>query len=150
MDRYARTFFVIGTVCVIVGGVVAAATGPLQWEKGSWAAAFLVLVSGVAQCALGVTQGALAPAPLTRAIFWVELLCWNIGCFAVIGGTLATQPLIVDVGGILLVVALALMIRAVYRSRTRQRWLLWTFRVIVAIMFISIPIGLTLAAIRAG
>ena len=63
MTGAARWFVAAGSSCVVVGGLVAAATGPTGFEDGSWVAAYLVLVGGVAQIALGVGQqlvGALA------------------------------------------------------------------------------------------
>jgi len=36
-----------GAGCVIVGGLVAAVTGPSGLEQGSWLAAYSVLVCGV-------------------------------------------------------------------------------------------------------
>jgi hypothetical protein len=58
-------------------------------------------------------------------------------------------PLLVDLGGILLVVSLALFLVAVWRSR-RGGWLRWVYLALVAILVVSIPIGLVLAQIRAA
>lgn len=49
-------FVIVGGVSIILGGLAAAATSPLGWEHGSWAAAYLVLVTGAAQLLLGVGQ----------------------------------------------------------------------------------------------
>lgn len=65
--RPALPFAIVGTACVIAGGLVAAATAPAPSEHGSWAAAYLVLVAGMAQVALAMEQGMLAQAPLRGA-----------------------------------------------------------------------------------
>ena len=44
-----RPFLLIGSLCTIAGGLVAAVTRPTGFVLGSWTAAFLVLVGGVAQ-----------------------------------------------------------------------------------------------------
>lgn len=148
--RYAATFFIVGAGSVIAGGLVAAASGPLALASGSWVAAYLVLVCGVAQCAFGVAQREFARHPLTALVFWVELLCWNVGSAAVIAGTLIRQPIVVDIGGGLLVIALVLLMRAVTPSPTGRRALLWIYRALIVALLVSIPIGLTLAVIRAA
>lgn len=144
-----RLFFVIGGACVVAGGLVAAVTGPLQLEHGSWAAAYLVLVAGVTQIAFAAGQLALAPSPPSPRVVAGELLGWNLGSAAVITGTIVREPLIVDFGGVLLVVALALFILSI-RGAAHPRWALWLFRGVVVVMMVSIPIGLVLAHVRAA
>ena len=46
---------------IVLGGLVAAVTGPLHFDRGSWLAAYLVLVCGVAQCAIGRQRLVLEP-----------------------------------------------------------------------------------------
>jgi hypothetical protein len=141
-------FSIIGTASVIVGGLVAAVTSPLQLAHGSWAAAYLVLVNGVAQVALGKAQAALAGPPSRRTVI-SELIAWNAGSAAVIGGTLVRLPLIVDVGGVLLVIALVMMIATVRGKTAGPRWALWTYRILLVVVLVSMPIGLVLAHLRA-
>lgn len=143
-------FKVIGTAWIVSGGLVAAVTSPLRLEHGSWAAAYSVLVAGVAQYAFGVAQDALAPSRPSGRTITAELAAWNIGSAAVIGGTMVRMPLIVDGGGLLLVVALALMIRTVRGRGSGPAWALWTYRILLVVILVSIPIGLTLAHLRAG
>ncbi len=59
----ARLLVVVGTCCVVLGGFVAAVTGPLTLADGSWLAAYLVLVGGLAQCALGQVPSWLTAPP---------------------------------------------------------------------------------------
>lgn len=142
-------FRLLGAVWVVSGGLVAAITGPLRLDHGSWVAAFSVLVAGVAQYAFGAAQGALAPRQTARRTVVVELVAWNAGSAAVIGGTVERMPFVVDAGGLLLVVALALMIRTVRGKGARSTWALWTYRLLLVVIVISIPVGLTLAHLRA-
>lgn len=141
-DRPESIMFVVGSCFVVVGGLVAAATGPLKLDQGSWLAAYLVLVCGVAQCAIGVAQRRLAGAPVRARSYWMQLICWNVGNAAVIVGTLAAVPLVADLGGVALIIPLVVTIRAV---QTASRPLLsWGYRAVIGILIISIPIGLTL------
>jgi hypothetical protein len=48
-DLPAEILIFVGASCVVLGGLVAAFTGPLQLTDGSWLAAYLVLVCGEAQ-----------------------------------------------------------------------------------------------------
>lgn len=142
-------FRALALAWVITGGLVAAVTGPLGLAHGSWSAAFQVLVGGVMQGALGVAQHLLA-ARIGGRILLVQLLSWNAGCLAVIGGTLLAAPLLVDAGGALLVVAMVLMMRAVGRGAHGPAWALWLFRAALVVTVVSIPVGLVLAHLRAA
>lgn len=146
-ERIAIAFFVAGCCFVIFGGLVAAVTGPLDLDQGSWLAAYLVLVCGVAQCTIGKAQERLAALPVSARLGWSQLTCWNLGNAAVIAGTLTTAPIIVDIGGALLLFPLLTTIRAVRHSR--QQILGWSYRAAIALLLISIPIGLALAHLRA-
>lgn len=142
-------FRVLGTAWIIGGGLTAAVTGPLSLEKGSWAAAFAVLIAGVAQYTIGVVQDALASRRPAKRILIAQLATWNAGCIAVILGTVTTLPVIVHVGGLSLVAALVLLIVTV-RGTAEPRWALWTYRTLLVAILVSIPIGLVLAHLRAG
>jgi hypothetical protein len=121
-------FLVVGGACIVAGGLVAAVTGPLHLEHGSWAAAYLVLVGGVAQIALGAPQGALAARSPSPAVLASELAAWNLGSALVIGGTL---------------------VRNTVRGGEGPGWARWTYRGALAALLASIPIGLVLAHLRA-
>jgi len=148
-ERWTRAFGFIwaGVACVIAGGLVSAATAPSPSEKGSWAAAYLVLVGGVAQIGLGVGQAWLASdvasTSLTRLTSF-QLVGWNIGNAAVIGGTLSDLTPIVDVGGALLVATLVACVGQVRRP-ARRGLPLQAFRALVVLLVVSIPVGLVLA-----
>ncbi len=135
---------VIGTGCVVAGGALSAATAAAPSEAGAWAAAYLVLVCGVAQVGLALCQQALAPVPLSRRYLATEFLVWNLGNAGVLVGNLAGLTWLLDVGSALLVVALALFLVGVRGHAQHHAALLWGFRVLVAILLVSIPIGTVL------
>lgn len=141
---------VVGAVSVIAGGLVAAVTRPLDIEHGSWLAAYLVLVCGVAQVAIGAAQTWLVDPALGPGAEWAQVAIWNVGHILVIAGTLATTPLVVDVGGVLLVVAVGMALAATRGHRVGPDLLLWAHRAVLVIVLVSIPVGLVLAHLRSG
>lgn len=144
--RPALPFVAVGAACVVAGGLVAAVTAPAPTEHGSWAAAYLVLVGGVAQIALALGQSWLAPAAPSRRLLAGEYVAWSLGNAAVLIGTLAEVPAVVDIGGALLVAALAIFAIAVRGGR--RHWALLVYRALVVLMLVSIPVGLVLDRVR--
>lgn len=142
-------FGALGTGCAVAGGLVAAATAPAPSTHASWAAAYLVLVAGVAQVALGLGQAVLAPhVPSMRRVI-AQAGVWNAGNAAVLAGTLTGVTPVVDAGGALLVLGLALLaggVRGAVPHRER-RWPRYGFLVLVLLLLVSIPVGLVLARI---
>lgn len=151
-----RPFAWIGLACVVAGGLVSAAIAPSPTEHGAWAAAYLVLICGVAQAALGVGQNTLAVRPPTQRLTYTELIGWNLGNAAVIAGTLSNTNVVVFIGGAILVVALGFFSYGVRRSAgapdsaARPSWIVNGFRLLLLVLLISIPVGLVLAALRNG
>jgi hypothetical protein len=150
--RVCLPFAVIGAVCIVGGGLVAAVTALAPSEQGSWAAAYLVLVGGVGQIALAAGQAVFSPWVSTRLLA-AQLTGWNAGNAAVLGGTLLGLTALIDAGGGLLVATLALFAHAMHTATAplqpgRRRWLLIGYRLLVLIVLVSIPIGLVLARLR--
>ncbi|MEO8750267.1 MAG: hypothetical protein ABI384_07695 [Allobranchiibius sp.] len=141
-------FASVGIACVLAGGLLAAATAHSPTRHGVWAVAYLVLVAGVAQVALGWGQALLATETPTGRLVAAELLAWNIGNAAVIIGTLIGALVLVYAGGALLVTGLVLFVLAARGGELRWRRTRWAFRLIVLILAVSIPVGLTLATAR--
>ena len=83
--------------------------------------AYLVLICGVAQAALGAGQGTLAVAPIRQRLLGAELFGWNLGNAAVIAGTLSNTNVVVYIGGAILVVVLALFVYGVRGSDATDR-----------------------------
>ena len=139
----ARALTALGALGVVAGGLVAAVTGPMDWTKGSWAAAYLVLVVGVAQYVMGRFR---AVDDGDDRAGWVQLAGWNLGSALVIGGTLVTTPLLVDGGSVLLVVALVLALRA--RVARVPPAAALAYRALLLVLAISIPVGMVLSHLR--
>ncbi|MGH3208308.1 MAG: hypothetical protein ACRDNO_11150 [Trebonia sp.] len=141
-------FAALGTACVVAGGLVAAAVGEAPSQLGAWAAAYLVLVGGVAQVALGAGQTLLAPPLPGRRTVAAELTGWNAGNGAVLAGMLLGATWLTDIGGAVLVVTLALALAGVRGAARRPSWPLHVYRVLLALVLVSIPVGLVLAAVH--
>lgn len=144
---------VVGSGFVVLGGLVAAASGPLRLDRGSWLAAYLVLVCGVGTRVIGVEQPRLPPSDRPTGRSWIQLAGWSIGNAAVIVGSLTSAPLIVDLGVPLLVVALVLALRDSTRGSRRgamSRPTGWVHRAFLVILMIGAPVGAVLAHLRSG
>lgn len=141
-------FCLLGAVSIIVGGLVAAMSSPLGWEHGAWAAAYLVLVSGAAQIALGIGQDHFTERQVSARMGASELIGLNVGSVAVIVGTLLATTWVVDIGGALVLLALALMLVAVQGARFTTT--LVVYRLVIVALVVSIPIGLFLAYAKSG
>ncbi|MDT0157006.1 hypothetical protein Q9R19_05125 [Microbacterium sp. ARD32] len=144
----ARAMRGIGAAAVIAGGLVAAVTGPLELTKGSWTAAYLVLVAGAAQILMGSARRRWPRARGDSAGWW-QFALWNLGHAGVIGGTLTGLTTIVFCGSAVLVVALVLAFLATFGVAERsERMLLLGYRVVLVLLAVSIPVGMVLSAIR--
>jgi len=138
-------FLLAGSGCVVAGGLVAAVTGPTGFVHGSWTAAFLVLVGGVAQIALGAGQGWLAGRRPLATRVRAELVSWNAAVAGTIVGTLAGAPIITTAAGFTLVPALGLFITTTRGPNEARRTAQGVYRALAGIVLVSIPIGLGLA-----
>jgi hypothetical protein len=148
LDRPFRVLTGLGALSVVAGGVVAAVTGPLELDKGSWLAAYLVLVSGVSQFVIGQAPARLAVRPISSRWAWSLVASWNLGNAAVISGTLLALPQLVDVGSVLLVLGLGIAAFSVRGGDPSTRALGWAYRFVLLVLAISIPIGVLLAHVR--
>ncbi|HEY8294159.1 MAG TPA: hypothetical protein VIG41_02375, partial [Micrococcaceae bacterium] len=79
-----------------------------------------------------------------------EAVALNLANLTVLAGTLMAAPALVDVGAGLLVIALAMFVWAVRGAGARNTWLLYGFRIMIAILAVTAPIGLVIAHSRAG
>ncbi|MGV8978508.1 MAG: hypothetical protein ACOH17_10730 [Cellulomonas sp.] len=145
----ALPFGAIGTACVIAGGLVAAVSAPAANESASWAAAYLVLVAGVAQIGLGVGSALLAPRAASRTSLYGVLALWNLGNAAVLAGVLLDATVLVDLGGLALVVAVVAAVRSI-RGSTGPSLAVRTYWLLAVIIGVSVPIGLVMSRIRGG
>jgi hypothetical protein len=148
-SRASMMLIGFGAAAVLAGGGLSAALASRASYLTSWATAYLVLVVGVVQIALGFGVDHLTERqPSTRPLM-VAFLLFNLGNAATIGGTVAKHTSggnthLVDLGGILIGVAMLLFTYLVRRA-ARTKWLL-AYRVLVALVLFSSVIGLFLAA----
>jgi hypothetical protein len=152
----ATVLTAIGVCSVVLGGLVAAVTGPLELSHGSWLAAYLVLVGGVTQCAMGQAR-LWWPAVTPQRRGWAQIGGWNVGNAGVIGGTLAGEPVAVDVGSALLVIALAIAFHAARPGAGKAACsaagavsplVEHAYRALLLVLAVSIPIGMALSQLR--
>ncbi|WP_069816246.1 hypothetical protein [Streptomyces sp. TP-A0874] len=141
-----KIFYAVGVAFVVTGGLIAAVASPLQLEKGSWLAAYLVLVCGVAQAALGRWQESLSPRPVSTRLWATQFVAWNVGNALVVVGTLRQLPFVVDVGGLLLFGVVVLAASTLRGGRARPR--LWAYSALLLVLAVTIPVGLVLAHVR--
>lgn len=153
-------FVCVGAVCLVGGGLLAAATAYVTTQQTAWATAYLVLVGGVAQVALGTAVTWLRP-DAERRWGWIAFTAWNLGNACVLAGQLAGAVVVTDIGSALLVVALAVILvstmrrppergAASYQPTAEHRAmphpaLLWAFRVLIVILLAGIVVGTVLA-----
>jgi hypothetical protein len=150
VDRWPamRPFVLVGTASVVAGGLVAAVTRPLDLELGSWLAAFLVLVGGVAQIALGAGQAWLAGGPPSNRRLAGEVIAWNSGLAATIAGSLLAVPVLTSAGGVATLVALVAFLTGTGASGAGPRWAALAYRAVLVVVLVSTPVGLALAWAR--
>ncbi|MCZ4651883.1 hypothetical protein O4157_10605 [Gordonia amicalis] len=137
-------FTCLGTACVVVGGLVAAVARPLDLTKGSWLAAYLVLVCGVALAVIGAAQQH-TREPVPPGVQHLQLTGWVVANGLVIVGSLAELPYVVDAGSLILFPVLAL---TAWAGRSLARDFPLAGDAYLATIFVlasSIPVGIVLA-----
>ncbi|MBX3052527.1 MAG: hypothetical protein KF753_13685 [Caldilineaceae bacterium] len=144
----ARSFVAIGSIAIIAAGIAAAATAGMPSYLASWAVAYLVLVVGVAQIALGLGQALLTPEMPSGRLVVGELVLFNLGSAAVLAGSLFSMPLFTAIGSALMLIVLAVLFWAT-RGSTRGGWLRYAYWLLIALLFVSVFIGLLIARGRA-
>lgn len=141
----ARPFLAISVGCVVVGGFTAAVSRPTGFALGPWAAAYLVLVGGVAQGALSVGQAWLSSGVPTRGVVQGEAIAWSLGVVGTLLGQFVHAPLITTAGGVATAIALIMFLRSVRDSGRGPRWALPAYRGFIVVVLASTPVGLVLA-----
>jgi hypothetical protein len=130
---------------IVAGGLVAAVNSASPFAHGSWLAAYLVLVGGVAQLALSAAP-LLFPAPASsRTLARAQLWLWNVGTAIVAVGVFTEANVIVVVGSVLVLAALGCFARGAGPAREPGRGLVLAYRLVIAILGVSVVIGIALA-----
>ncbi len=136
-------FAAFGTAAIIAAGIIAAAIAYHPTEHLVWMVAYLVLIVGVVQYALGVGQARLAvKRPSARAISgqWLVL---NLGNAGVIAGTLLDSFATVVAGTVLF--AAAMLWFALHARGGEAGWLRRGYRALVLVMLVSSLVGLVVS-----
>lgn len=146
--RPAVAMNTLGWVGIVAGGLVAAVADPLDVYRGSWMAAYLVLVVGVAQVVMGWARRRWGTSRTAAGA--AQCAGWNVGSAGVIAGTLAETSLVVYVSSVALVAALVI---AVWDTRSggttsRDGLQLLAYRAMLVILSVSIPVGMVLSYLR--
>ncbi len=137
-------FLALGTGAITFAGLFSAATARSASYHSAWFVAYLVLIAGLAQIALGVGQWWLASRKLGVATAIAQLALFNLGNAGVVVGTLLAAPFWVDAGSAGIAVALALFVLKV-RSPRRRGLALWGYWALVVLLLISVVIGIYFA-----
>lgn len=156
---WLKPYLIAGLVCIVAGGLLAAATAYVTTQKTVWATAYIVLVGGVAQVGLGAAVAWLAPSA-PRRFAWCAFVGWNIGNAGVLAGQLAAILPLTYIGTAILVASLVVILLSVRTGRiagadgalehaAAHPGVLWSFRGLVLLLAVTMPIGVILAQIGA-
>lgn len=143
--KSAIAFLALGTAAIAFAGLFSAATARSATYHSAWLVAYLVLIVGLAQVALGLGQWRLAAKPLDKVTASVELLLFNLGNAGVIVGTLMSIPVWVYVGSIALVVSLFSFGWQVRSPRSRGI-ALWCYWALLVLLVVSVAVGVYFAS----
>lgn len=158
----ARFMATVGVASIVAGGLVAAVTDPLDLSKGSWLAAYLVLVVGLAPWAMAAMQTRPGTRSITPTWWWIQIAAWNLGNLGVIVGTLTGVPGLVDAAAVPLLLALGIALRASWpepqeasqddrssKPAPTGRLVRRGYQLVLLVLVVSVPVGLVLAQLRA-
>ncbi len=139
-----KPFAVAGATAIVVGGAIAAAiAAPAPTRHGVWAVAYLVLVLGAGQLAIGADQALLpttAPSPREATL---SAAAFNLSGAAIVLGVVTDHVAVFYAGSALLFAVLVWLLYRVRRS-TRRGWALLAYRFFLAALVVSIPIGMAI------
>lgn len=145
-----KPFALAGATAVVAGGALAAAiAAPSPTRHGVWAVAYLVLVLGVGQLVLGAGRAVLSAEPLTPAAATATAAAFNISGAAIVLGVVTDRIVMFDLGAALLFVVLVWLLYGVRRT-ARRGWTLLAYRLFVAALVVSIPIGMLITTAGRG
>ncbi|PQM53442.1 MULTISPECIES: hypothetical protein [Mycolicibacter] len=139
-----KPFAVAGASAIVAGGAIAAAiAAPAPTRHGVWAVAYLVLVLGAGQLVIGSGQALLpttSPSPREATL---GAAAFNLSGAAIVVGVVTDHIAVFYAGSGLLFIVLAWWLYRVRRS-TRRGWALLTYRLFLAALVVSIPIGMAI------
>jgi ABC-type multidrug transport system permease subunit len=149
-QKAAWLFCAFGTAAIITGGGLAAFSAADPSRLALWLSAYLVLVVGVIQVGIGAAMAGLAVKQTPRAQHLATFLLFNAGAAAVMTGTIVKgvaphSELLINMGSIVFVVALALCLYAIRGAK--KSWWRMGYIVLVLLAGIGALTGVVLAQI---
>ncbi len=143
-------FAVAGAAAVVAGGGLAAAiAAPSPTRHGVWTVAYLVLVLGVGQLVIGAGQALLAAEPPAPGPAALAAAAFNLSGAAIVLGVVTDRIVAFDVGCALLFAVLVWLLYVV-RHSDRRGWPVWGYRMFIAALVVSIPIGMVITTAGRG
>lgn len=147
---HVRAFAAVAGLMIVAGGLVAAVNSPAPFEHGSWLAAYLVLVGGVSQLALGAGPLILpAPRRSTR-LAHAQLGLWNAGTATVAVGVFTDLGAIVLLGSAIVLVALGCFAIGGGHGWPGAHGRVVLYRLLIGVLAISVLVGSVLADATPG
>lgn len=144
--RTAWAFLAVALLAMLVAGFAAAATAHTPTRHIMWMVAYLVLVVGLIQAALGLGQSMLSTQLPSRHLVIGECVLFNSGNAGVIMGTLLAWPALVAVGTVIFATSLLLFLLGIRRARG---WPAHVFRGLLLLACASAIVGVSLSFMRA-
>lgn len=142
-------FSVLSVLSAVAGGMISAFTARKPTRQTAWTSAYLVLVVGIVQLGLVTAWHELGQPEGVTVLS--ALIVYNLGNASVIAGTLLKKrlsyyPVLVNLGGLLIALAMVLLLAAVRNSQAS--WTLAGFIALAALILVSMPVGLQLSSRR--
>ncbi|ORW20696.1 hypothetical protein AWC18_11435 [Mycolicibacter nonchromogenicus] len=139
-----KPFALAGATAIVVGGAIAAAiAAPAPTRHGVWAVAYLVLVLGAGQLVVGAGQALLPVTSPSRREATLSATAFNVSGAAIVLGVVTDHLTVFYAGSALLFAVLAWFLYRVRRS-TRRGWAPLAYRLFLAALVVSIPIGMAI------
>lgn len=142
----SRPFLLVALLALLVAGFLAAFLAHAPSRQLLWLVAYLVLVAGLAQVALGLGRAGLARVLPTARRMRAECLAFNAANVLVIGATLAASLAGILVGSVLF--AVVLLVCALGTRGARPSLWLHAWRAGVLLLAGSALAGVILAVSR--
>ncbi|MQA73742.1 MAG: hypothetical protein GEU88_05255 [Solirubrobacterales bacterium] len=143
--RSLAWFLACAGTLITAGGIVAAVNSAVPFERGSWLAAYLVLVGGVSQVILGAGGLALHACEPRERLIARQLALWNLGSLAVPLGVLTDAAAVVSAGSAALLAALALFAAGARTTKGRETAPLVGYYAAILALGASVVVGSALA-----
>lgn len=145
-DPLRARFAASAGALIVAGGLVAAVNSASPFAHGSWLAAYLVLVGGASQVALGLAPLALPVAPPSVRLARSQLVLWNAGALIVPAGVLVGSLAVVAIGSAALLAALACFVAGAQPAGASRPGRVLAYRGLVVVLGTSVFVGCGLMA----